>query len=175
MIETQREVNGVIITERVWDEFLKDTINKVILKGQCKELLENDATYNPHIEVCSLLIGKGNIVKYIYHTENIDQSPVHFTISSEQLMRGYKIAANLDLDVIGIFHSHPNNMAWPSVTDERFMKTNPGIWIIYSGTGKNMKAFVLDENEKPKEIKISRGSGRSEAIRERHASNQYFS
>ena len=72
-------------------------------------------------------------------------------------MKGYKLAANLDLDVIGIFHSHPNNKAYPSVTDERFMKTNPGIWIIYSGTEKNMKAFVLDDTMiiEPKEIEIT--------------------
>ena len=35
------------------------------------------------------------------------------------------------------------------------MKTNPGVWIIYSGTEKNMRAFKLNDNEKPKEIWIS--------------------
>ena len=148
MIETQREVNGVIITERVY------TMNKIILREQDKQLLIDHAN-SQKFEVCAMLFGKGNRVKFVYHTDNTDESPVHFTISSEQLMEGYKLAANLDLDVIGIFHSHPNNRAYPSVTDERFMKTNPGIWIIYSGTEKNIKAFVLDDNEKPKEIRIN--------------------
>ena len=105
-------------------------------------------------EVCALLIGKGNKIKRIFYTENTDQSPVHFTISSEELMDGYKSAVKMDMDVIGIFHSHPNNKAYPSITDERFMKTNTGVWIIYSGINKNFKAFVLDEKEQPKEINI---------------------
>ena len=129
-------------------------MTKVVIQDRDLELLEQYAKSQTY-EVCAMLFGKGNRVKFVYHTENTDESPVHFTISSEQLMEGYKLAANLDLDVIGIFHSHPNNKAYPSVTDERFMKNNPGIWIIYSGTKKNMKAFVLDENEKPKEISIN--------------------
>ena len=130
-------------------------MTKVILREQDQELLEQDAKMHPHIEVCAMLIGKGNKVKYVFYTENTDQSPVHFTISNEQLIEGYKSAVNMDMDVIGIFHSHPNNKAWPSITDERFMKTNTGVWIIYSGIDKNFKAFILDEKEQPKEIRIT--------------------
>ena len=130
-------------------------MNKVILRESDRQLLIDHANMQK-FEVCAMLFGKGNRVKFVYHTDNTDESPVHFTISSEQLMKGYKLAANLDLDVIGIFHSHPNNKAYPSVTDERFMKTNPVIWIIYSGTEKNMKAFILDDTMiiEPKEIRI---------------------
>ena len=35
------------------------------------------------------------------------------------------------------------------------MKTNPGIWIIYSGIDLDFKAFALDENEQPKEFRIT--------------------
>ena len=130
-------------------------MNKVILRGRDEQLLIDHGN-KQKFEVCALLFGKGNRVKFVYHTDNTDESPVHFTISSEQLMEGYKLAANLDLDVIGIFHSHPNNKAYPSVTDKKFMKINPGVWIIYSGTEKNMKAFVLDNTMiiEPKEIRI---------------------
>ena len=126
-------------------------MNKVIInKGYQNVLTEysNSESY----EMCAMLIGNGEQVNHIYFTDNIEKSPVHFTIPNEQLINGYKKAAQMNMDVIGIFHSHPNNKAWPSVTDEKFMKTNPGVWIIYSGTEKNMKAFVLDENQTPKEI-----------------------
>ena len=130
-------------------------MNKVILRGRDEQLLIDHGN-NQKFEVCALLFGKGNRVKFVYHTENIDESPVRFTISSKQLMEGYKLAGMLDLDVIGIFHSHPNNKAYPSVTDERFMKINPGVWIIWSDIEKNMKAFVLDDTYiiEPKEIEI---------------------
>ncbi len=142
-------------------------MTKVVIKDRDLELLEKYAKSQTY-EVCAMLIGHQNYnfyknrngicdtIQHIFFTENTDKSPVHFTISKEQLLEGYKLAANLDLDVIGIFHSHPNNKAYPSVTDERFMKTNPGIWIIYSGTEKNMKAFVLNDTMiiEPKEIRI---------------------
>ena len=125
----------------------------IILSHQNQELLEHYAKSQTY-EVCALLFGKGDKIKFVFYTENTDQSPVHFTISSEELMDGYKSAVKMDMDVIGIFHSHPNNKAYPSITDERFMKTNPVVWIIYSGIDKNFKAFILDEKEQPKEIEI---------------------
>jgi len=141
-------------------------MTKVILRERDLELLEQYAESQTY-EVCAMLIGHQNYnfyknkngicdtIQHIFFTENTDQSPVHFTISNEQLLEGYKLASRLKLDVIGIFHSHPNNKAYPSITDERFMKTNTGVWIIYSGIDKNFKAFVLDENEQPKEIRIT--------------------
>jgi proteasome lid subunit RPN8/RPN11 len=129
-------------------------MHNIILNNQNKILLEQYSKSKTY-EVCALLFGKGDKIKFIFYTKNTDKSPVHFTISSEELIDGYKLAVNMDMDVIGIFHSHPNNKAYPSITDERFMKTNTGVWIIYSGTEKNMKAFVLGDNEKPKEIRIA--------------------
>ena len=141
-------------------------MTKVVIQERDLELLEHYAESQTY-EVCAMLIGHQNYnfyknrngicdtIQHIFFTENTDKSPVHFTISKEQLLEGYKLASRLKLDVIGIFHSHPNNKAYPSITDERFMKTNPGVWIIYSGIDKNFKAFVLDEKEQPKEIRIT--------------------
>lgn len=103
-------------------------------------------------EVCALLLGNDNMVRWIEMTENIEKSPVHFTMSNEDLLKGYKRASELDMDVIGIFHSHPRNKAWPSTTDKRFMKTNPGVWMIYSGIEKNIRSFILDKYGIAKEI-----------------------
>ena len=141
-------------------------MTKIVIHDHNLELLEQYAESQTY-EVCAMLIGDNekNIYKnkdgisyhvaHIFFTENTEKSPVHFTISKEQLLEGYKLASRLDLDVIGIFHSHPNNKAYPSLTDERFMKTNPGIWIIYSGIDLDFKAFALDENEQPKEFRIT--------------------
>ena len=42
------------------------------------------------------------IISEIYPTENIEKSPINFTISNEQLIEGYKIAEDKGLEVIGI-------------------------------------------------------------------------
>ncbi len=92
------------------------------------------------------IFGKNNQVLDIFLTENKDESPVNFTISNEQLIEGYKIAEQKKMDVIGIFHSHPNSDAFPSSTDKKFMQSNPVVWIIYSGINKNFRAHILESD-----------------------------
>ena len=63
------------------------------------------------------------------------------------------MAENKKMEVIGIFHSHPNSDAFPSNTDKKFMQSNPVAWIIYSGINKNFRAFILDSETKEIPIK----------------------
>jgi [CysO sulfur-carrier protein]-S-L-cysteine hydrolase len=107
-----------------------------------KTLIQHAENENPN-ESCAILYGNGDTVSDVFLTKNIEESPVNFTISNDQLIEGYKIAEEKKLQVIGIFHSHPNSEAYPSNTDKKFMHSNPVVWIIYSGANKNFKAYVL--------------------------------
>jgi proteasome lid subunit RPN8/RPN11 len=127
-------------------------LQKIILKQSDKKILSQYSENQKPKESCALLFGKDNQVLDIFLTENIEESSVNFTISNEQLIEGYKIAEDKKMDVIGIFHSHPNSDAFPSNTDKKFMQSNPVVWIIYSGINKNFRAFVL-ESEIPIEEK----------------------
>jgi [CysO sulfur-carrier protein]-S-L-cysteine hydrolase len=118
-------------------------LQKIILKQSEKEILSQYSENQKPNESCAILFGKNNEVLDIFLTENIDQSPVNFTISNKQLIEAYKIAEDKKMDVIGIFHSHPNSDAYPSNTDKKFMQSNPVVWIIYSGINKNFRAFIL--------------------------------
>ncbi|MEE9511862.1 MAG: M67 family metallopeptidase, partial [Nitrosopumilaceae archaeon] len=99
-------------------------------------------------ESCALLFGKTEndqlVVKDLFLTENTEKSPVNFTISNEQLIQGYQEAEEKKLEVIGIFHSHPNSEPYPSNTDKKFMKINPVVWVIFSCLSKNFQAYTLD-------------------------------
>jgi proteasome lid subunit RPN8/RPN11 len=127
-------------------------LQKIILKQSDKKILSQYSENQKPKESCALLFGKDNQVLDIFLTENIEESSVNFTISNEQLIEGYKIAEEKKMEVIGIFHSHPNSDAFPSNTDKKFMQSNPVVWIIYSGINKNFRAFVL-ESEIPIEEK----------------------
>ena len=125
-------------------------MQKIILsKIQKKILLDHSNKEEPN-ESCAILYGnkKGeeSTVKEIWLTENVDASPIEFTLSNEQTLEMYKKSEELNLEIIGIFHSHPKGEAYPSHTDEKFMKINQDeyVWIIYSGINKNFKAFVLE-------------------------------
>jgi proteasome lid subunit RPN8/RPN11 len=127
-------------------------LQKIILKQSDKKILSQYSENQKPKESCALLFGKDNQVLDIFLTENIEESSVNFTISNEQLIEGYKIAEEEKMEVIGIFHSHPNSDAFPSNTDKKFMQSNPVVWIIYSGINKNFRAFIL-ESEIPIEEK----------------------
>jgi len=134
-------------------------LQKIILTKSQKQLLSNHADNEKPNESCAILFGtedKEEIkVEKIFLTKNIEKSSVNFTISAEQRLEADKMERELQLKIIGIFHSHPDSNAYPSSTDKKFMDLNPVIWIIFSGTSRDFKAYVLEAKilEIPIEIK----------------------
>ena len=119
-------------------------MQKIILSQSDKKILTEHAENEKPNESCAILFGKNGSVSEVFLTKNIEESPVNFTISNEQLIEGYQTAEKKGLDVIGIFHSHPNSEAFPSNTDKMFMESNPVVWVIYSGINKDFKAYLLE-------------------------------
>ena len=119
-------------------------MQKIILSQSDKKILTEHAENEKPNESCAILFGKNGSVSEVFLTKNMEESPVNFTISNEQLIEGYQTAEKKGLDVIGIFHSHPNSEAFPSNTDKMFMESNPVVWVIYSGINKDFKAYLLE-------------------------------
>ena len=119
-------------------------MQKIILSESDKKILSEYSENQKPNESCAILFGKNDKVLDLFLTENIEKSPVNFTISNKQLIEGYKIAEEKEMEVIGIFHSHPDSDAYPSNTDKKFMQSNPVVWIIYSGINKNFRAYLLE-------------------------------
>ena len=111
-------------------------------------------------ESCAMLFGIHSNqqwnVKEVFLTRNADaNSEMTFTIPPEELLNGYKIADEKHLQLVGIFHSHPNSIASPSNTDKKFMELHDHVpWIIFSGINRDFKAFILNEDVEEVEIKI---------------------
>jgi proteasome lid subunit RPN8/RPN11 len=125
-------------------------LQKIILsKLQKKILLDHTHKEDPN-ESCAILYGnkngEENIVKQIWLTENTDSSPIEFTLSPEQTWEMDQKRKEWNLEIIGIFHSHPKSEAFPSSTDKKFMENNPYVWIIYSGINKDFRAFILESD-----------------------------
>lgn len=119
-------------------------MQKITLSQSDKKILSEYSENQKPNESCAILFGKDNQVLDLFLTENIEESPINFTISNKQLIQAYSIAEEKKLEVVGIFHSHPDSDAFPSNTDKKFMLSNPVVWIIYSGINKNFKAYVLE-------------------------------
>ena len=122
----------------------------VVLTQKEKDKLVAHAIEQQPSESCAMLLGKkvddNWNVKEVFLTQNIDNSQTNFTISPEDLLKGYQLAEKRHLELVGVFHSHPNSDAIPSNTDKAFMQNNPVPWIIFSCVNNNLKAYLLDSN-----------------------------
>ena len=124
----------------------------VLSQDQIDILVKHARNYAPN-ESCAILFGKTEndhfTVKDVFLTKNTENSPVNFTISNEELIKGYQEAEKRKLDVVGIFHSHPDSEAFPSLTDQKYMEINPVPWIIFSNKTEQFRAYVFDSKVKP--------------------------
>ncbi len=129
----------------------------LISKDQIDILSEHAKKASPN-ESCAILFGKIEKdhfrVKDVFLTKNIENSPVNFTISNDELIKGYQEAEKRKLDVVGIFHSHPDFDAYPSLTDQKFMEINPVPWVIFSNKSEQFRAFVFESKVKPFDLHV---------------------
>ena len=122
----------------------------IVLTQKEKDKLITHAIERQPNESCAMLLGEKIDdtwnVKEVFLTENIDKSQTNFTISPEELLKGYKLAEKMHLELVGVFHSHPNSDTTPSDTDKKFMQNNPVPWIIFSGVTSDLTAYLLDSD-----------------------------
>ena len=130
----------------------------IVLTQKEKDELVAHAIKQQPSESCAMLLGKkvGDTwnVKEVFLTQNIDNSQTSFTISPEELLKGYQLAEKMNLELVGVFHSHPNSDATPSDTDRKYMQNNPVPWIIFSGVTNGLKVYLLDSDLVEISIKI---------------------
>ncbi|MFB9759827.1 M67 family metallopeptidase [Ectobacillus funiculus] len=81
-----------------------------------KEMIHHCKKELPY-EACGLLTGKNGIAKTIWQMKNIDQSPVSFSMDLEQIRRVFETISKTDESLLGIYHSHPTDKAYPSAGD----------------------------------------------------------
>lgn len=114
------------------------------------------------LEACGLLAGsiagKDFEVSKVIPATNIDRSPVRFRMDpAEQLAAFEWIDAN-ELELVGIYHSHPNGPEFPSATDLSEAWYPQAISLIWTGaSGKwRCRAFILHAGRfEPVEIGVS--------------------
>ena len=136
-------------------------MDEILLNQKQKDALIQHSEKAGLAESCAMLLGTHNNqqwnVKEVFLTRNAhNESETSFIISPEELLQGHQLAEKKHLELVGIFHSHPNTSASPSNMDKKFMKVNGDIpWIIFSGINMDLRAFILEEDMVgEKEIKV---------------------
>ena len=136
-------------------------MDEILLNQKQIDILTQHSEKAGLSESCAMLLGTHNDqqwnVKEVLLTRNShNDSETNFIISPEELLEGHQLAEKKHLELVGIFHSHPNTAASPSNIDKKFMKINGDVpWIIFSGINTDLRAFILEEDMvSEKEIKV---------------------
>jgi proteasome lid subunit RPN8/RPN11 len=69
------------------------------------------------LEACGLLAGSDDLVKAVIAVRNQAQSPVRFVMEPYEQLQAFEWIESNHLDLLGIFHSHPNGPETVSETD----------------------------------------------------------
>ena len=135
-------------------------MSEILLNQKQLDVLTQHSEKAGSSESCAMLLGTHNDqqwnVKEVFLARNAHtDSETSFIITPEELLQGYQLAEEKQLELVGIFHSHPNSSASPSNTDKKYMKVNGDIpWIIFSGINTDLRAFILEEDMEEIKIKI---------------------
>jgi len=117
------------------------------LKPKQVELLKQEATKTQPIEAGAILFGKQSnnqiLVEKIQFEPNTLKSPARFQIDPARVAIAITQAEKENLDLVGLFHSHPAP-AFPSQIDLKYMKLwGDAIWLILSTTDGDLAAYQL--------------------------------
>ena len=78
------------------------------------------------LEVCGIVGGRDGVVTALFRMTNTDQSNEHFTMAPKEQFAVVKELRARGLEMLGIYHSHPETPARPSEEDIRLAHT-PGV------------------------------------------------
>jgi len=106
-------------------------------------------------EACGLIFGRNNTISRIVFVENELHSPMHFRMDPQQQFDALVWGEENEMELIGIFHSHPEGPSHPSITDmiQFFYPGSLMVILSFIGNEWQWKAFEI-EDEKYKEILI---------------------
>ncbi len=132
-----------------------------IQKSLLEEIYQHAIDTYPD-ECCGIMAGviqaENRIVKKVFQAENLNKERSHdrYEMNEKDFLRADRQAAKLGMDIVGIYHSHPDHPSKASETDRQ--KAHEGysylIVAIHDRKFYSKNSWVLDQNKKFQEEEI---------------------
>jgi proteasome lid subunit RPN8/RPN11 len=110
------------------------------------------------LEICGLLAGTKTgdetKVEAVYPVESDDKSELTYSLNSIGYMRAVKDTEARGLEVVGIYHTHPATVAYPSVTDVARAHWGDTDDLLFPGYSYLIVSLRDVENPEPHSFKI---------------------
>jgi proteasome lid subunit RPN8/RPN11 len=89
----------------------------ILSQGHFRQILEHTRAEAPN-EACGLLAGRDGHVTHVLPATNIAENPlVGYLMDPHDQLDHFQAIEEHDLELLGIYHSHPVSPAYPSPTD----------------------------------------------------------
>ncbi len=120
---------------------------KLKIPGNIFEQIIQQAKAQVPIEACGILAGRDGQVERLYKMTNADKSSDHFMMTPEEQFKVVKDIRAADLEMLAIYHSHPETPARLSTEDIRFALTPGVIYVILSLQQAEpvVKGFLIED------------------------------
>lgn len=125
-----------------------------IEKTIIKQIVSEAYSANP-LECCGYLAGNDHFITHAYPMKNIDQSNIHYSFEPKEQFKTVKDIRNRGMEVLGVYHSHPETPARPSKEDIRLAYDPQISYVIIS---------LCDEKSDVKSFKIVNGKVEQEEL-----------
>lgn len=102
------------------------------LKKQHYECMLNDVKGRTPEEACGLVAGLNSHSEKIYVISNIEQSPFRFRMAPGEQLQAFNDIEAHKLELLAIYHSHPNGPIGPSPTDINEFAYPETLYLIWS-------------------------------------------
>ncbi|MEA3226234.1 MAG: M67 family metallopeptidase [Planctomycetota bacterium] len=112
-----------------------------------EDVLEQARAEAP-VECCGILAGCDGRVEKLYKMANAEHRHDHYMMSPEQQFAAIRDIRSSSLDMLAIYHSHPETPARPSAEDIRLALTPDVVYVILSLQGNNgpvVKGFQIED------------------------------
>ncbi len=101
------------------------------------------------IEACGILAGKDNKAEKLFEMTNADNRSDHFMMEPKEQFAVVEDIRSAGLEMLAIYHSHPETLARPSAEDIRLALTPDVIYVIVSlqdANDANVKGFCIENS-----------------------------
>ena len=118
-----------------------------INKKDAEELVEHAKREAPN-EACGILAGNDGKVNRVYLMTNTDKSSQSFFMDPKEQIRVMKDIRKSQLEIVGIYHSHPETEAFPSEHDVSLAFYEDTSYVIISlKEGENIRSFKIKDKK----------------------------
>ena len=107
-------------------------MTELLIPQHIFEAIVAQAKAQAPIEACGILAGRAGVIEKLYEMTNADNSRDHFMLLPEEQFAAVKDMRAADVEMLAIYHSHPESPGRPSQEDIRMAFTAGVVHVIVS-------------------------------------------